>query len=260
MRGAAPRARAVLDDRARGPAWRDEPVAGEPHPEEGAAPFVHHRVDGLDSRGRERVDDLARCVACAAERRRELLVGALGAGRRSQPERVLRRDVQPVLMAAKLVERVVVEQGGGARERLEPDERVRDAAPEGTHLARVPLLGSGASGVTARILVEHDRLRSRFVNARPGPVLLVEDDPALRLLCRINLELEHFQVAEAATLDEAREAVATARPAVVFLDMHLGPVPSDDLLDELLGARIPVVLVSGTTEAPTATRVAPTGC
>ncbi len=86
------------------------------------------------------------------------------------------------------------------------------------------------------------------MNARPGAVLLVEDDPALRLLCRINLELEHFQVAEAATLDEAREAVATARPAVVFLDMHLGPVPSDDLLDELLGARIPVVLVSGTTD------------
>ena len=86
-----------------------------------AAPGRGRRAIRAPSRRRRRlprtrrVDDLARCVACAAERRRELLVGALGPGRRSQPERVLRRDVQPVLMAAKLVERCRRRAGRGSR-------------------------------------------------------------------------------------------------------------------------------------------------
>jgi DNA-binding NtrC family response regulator len=37
-------------------------------------------------------------------------------------------------------------------------------------------------------------------------VLVVDDDASLRLLCRVNLELDGFDVREAATLDEARAA------------------------------------------------------
>jgi DNA-binding response OmpR family regulator len=81
-----------------------------------------------------------------------------------------------------------------------------------------------------------------------APVLVVEDDPSLRLLYRVNLELEQFEVDEAATLEEARAAVARRRPGVVVLDVHLGGVPSDALLDELRAARIPVVLVTGTAD------------
>jgi DNA-binding response OmpR family regulator len=79
-------------------------------------------------------------------------------------------------------------------------------------------------------------------------VLVVEDDPAIRLLCRVNLELEGFSVREAASIKAGREAVGEERPAVVFLDVHLGGVSSDDLLDELRADGIPVVLVSGTTD------------
>ncbi len=79
-------------------------------------------------------------------------------------------------------------------------------------------------------------------------ILVVEDDAALRLVCRVNLELENFRVREAGTLGEARAALASQRPALVFLDVHLGVSASDELLDELRAAGIPVVLVSGTVD------------
>jgi DNA-binding response OmpR family regulator len=79
-------------------------------------------------------------------------------------------------------------------------------------------------------------------------ILVVEDDPSLRLLCRVNLELEGFLVREAATLDQARIALAEERPDLVFLDIHLGGEQSDGLLDELRGSGIPVVLVTGTAD------------
>ena len=45
-------------------------------------------------------------------------------------------------------------------------------------------------------------------------VLVVDDEPALRLLCRVNLELEGHRVLEASTLTEARELIATEAPDV----------------------------------------------
>jgi DNA-binding response OmpR family regulator len=83
--------------------------------------------------------------------------------------------------------------------------------------------------------------------AGPGPsILVVEDDGSLRLLSRVNLELEGFRVREAATLAEARSALEAERPQGVFLDVRLGGELSDGLLGELREAGIPVVLVSGT--------------
>ena len=83
--------------------------------------------------------------------------------------------------------------------------------------------------------------------AGPGPsILVVEDDGSLRLLSRVNLELEGFRVREAATLAEARSALERERPLGVFLDVRLGGELSDGLLDELRATGIPVVLVSGT--------------
>jgi DNA-binding NtrC family response regulator len=79
-------------------------------------------------------------------------------------------------------------------------------------------------------------------------ILVVEDDPSLRLLCRVNLELEQYEVREAATIEAARKAVAAERPALVFLDVHLGEAASDELLDELLHQGIRVVLVSGSAD------------
>ena len=79
-------------------------------------------------------------------------------------------------------------------------------------------------------------------------ILIVEDDPSLRLVCRVNLELENFRVREAAGVADARAAVAAERPALVFLDLHLGAGASDAFLEELRADGIPVVLVSGTVD------------
>jgi DNA-binding response OmpR family regulator len=80
-------------------------------------------------------------------------------------------------------------------------------------------------------------------------VLVVEDDAGLRLLARVNLELEQFRVSEAGTLEEARAAVATERPGLVFLDVHLHGESTDVLLGELRRAGVPVVVVTGTADA-----------
>ena len=79
-------------------------------------------------------------------------------------------------------------------------------------------------------------------------MLVVEDDPSLRMLCRVNLELEQFWVREAATIDAARAAIDERRPDVVLLDVHLGGVASDELLEELRASGIPVVVVTGSAD------------
>jgi two-component system, NtrC family, nitrogen regulation response regulator NtrX len=80
-------------------------------------------------------------------------------------------------------------------------------------------------------------------------VLVVEDDANLRLLSRVNLELERFRVREAGTLEQARAAVAAERPGLVFLDVHLHGESTDVLLAELRREGIPVVVVTGTADA-----------
>lgn len=78
--------------------------------------------------------------------------------------------------------------------------------------------------------------------------LVVDDDAALRLLCRVNLELEGFAVREAASIAEAEAAVEEERPDVVLLDVHLGDDESHELLARLRGAGIPVALVTGSVD------------
>jgi DNA-binding NtrC family response regulator len=53
-------------------------------------------------------------------------------------------------------------------------------------------------------------------------VLVIDDDPSLRLLCRVNLELEGYAVVEAGTLGEAEHALDNGGVNVILLDLHLG--------------------------------------
>jgi DNA-binding response OmpR family regulator len=79
----------------------------------------------------------------------------------------------------------------------------------------------------------------------PQPtVLVVDDEPAIRLLCRVNLELEGYRVLEAGTLDEARRQLADGDVDAVLLDVHVGRERGATLLAELAG-RVPVAIVSG---------------
>jgi len=78
-------------------------------------------------------------------------------------------------------------------------------------------------------------------------VLVVDDEPAIRLLCKVNLELGGYEVREAGSLDEARRKVAEGVD-VVLLDLHIGNESSEALLAELVELEIPVALVTGSVE------------
>ncbi len=78
--------------------------------------------------------------------------------------------------------------------------------------------------------------------------LVVDDDAALRLLLRVNLELDGFAVREAATVAEAESSVRAERPDVVLLDVHLGGEQTFALLDHLRGDGIAVALVTGSVD------------
>jgi DNA-binding NtrC family response regulator len=88
-------------------------------------------------------------------------------------------------------------------------------------------------------------------HAAPARVLVVDDEPSIRLLCRVNLELDGHEVLEADSLASARAALAEEDVHVVLLDVHLRGERSDALIGECHARRppIPVVLVTGSADA-----------
>jgi DNA-binding NtrC family response regulator len=64
-------------------------------------------------------------------------------------------------------------------------------------------------------------------------ILIVDDEYAIRFLCRVNLELDGYRVLEAAEIAEARRLLETEQIDVVLLDLNVGPERTDDLLEEL---------------------------
>ena len=229
--------------------WAGQAQSSEADAEERPTPFVEHHVDTAAARQVDSLDDLTGGVARSRKCRGELGMCRSGSNRRRKPENGLAGGVKAVLKAPERRERLVVlEQLGGACDRLQAGKRLRKPCPELTDLGSValPQLSFGRHGaILARRSIEYDR---RGMDAPAASVLVVEDDAALRMVCRVNLELDGFRVIEAATVDEARAAVAGERPGLVLLDLHLGSGASDELLDELRAAGIPVVLVSGTVD------------
>jgi DNA-binding response OmpR family regulator len=87
-------------------------------------------------------------------------------------------------------------------------------------------------------------------HAAPARVLVVDDEPSIRLLCRVNLELDGHEVLEADSLATARASVAVGDVDVVLLDIHLRGERSDALIGECHARRppVPVVLVTGSAD------------
>src|SRR5581483_5058003 len=81
-------------------------------------------------------------------------------------------------------------------------------------------------------------------------VLVVDDDASLRLLCRVNLELEGYRVLEAATLEEAAETIATEAVDVILLDVHVGSGDGRVFLRQLRDAEtdVRVALFTGSSK------------
>ena len=81
-------------------------------------------------------------------------------------------------------------------------------------------------------------------------VLVVDDEPSIRLLCRVNLELEGYRVLEASTVDEGRHAVNDEHVDVALLDVHVGVDDGRVLLRELRASHpeVQVALLSGSAD------------
>ena len=93
----------------------------------------------------------------------------------------------------------------------------------------------------------------RVTVERPAQhVLVVDDDASIRLLCRINLELEGWSVREAATVTEARERLADGQVAVTLLDVHVGSASGVQFLEELRRRypKMPVAMLTGSVGTP----------
>jgi DNA-binding response OmpR family regulator len=82
---------------------------------------------------------------------------------------------------------------------------------------------------------------------RPA-VVVADDDEAMRMLCRINLELEGYRVLEAGSGDDLDRLLEQGDPiALLLLDIHLGDRDGMDIARSLKVARpdIPIAFVTG---------------
>jgi CheY-like chemotaxis protein len=129
-----------------------------------------------------------------------------------------------------------------------------DAAPPGTPGLREVLchfkVVTSAQGWWVRDRCKLAPMGDSGGHAATTRVLVVEDDPSIRLLCRVNLELDGHEVLEASSLGTARGALEEEEVDVVVLDVHLYNERSDALVAECHARRppIPVMLVTGSVE------------
>jgi DNA-binding response OmpR family regulator len=90
------------------------------------------------------------------------------------------------------------------------------------------------------------------VDSPSHTVLVVDDDAAIRFLCRVNLELDGWAVHEAEALGPARETLAAAAIDIVVLDVHIGVESGLDFIAEIRERNpgVPVVLLTGSVGSP----------
>jgi len=82
---------------------------------------------------------------------------------------------------------------------------------------------------------------------RPA-VIVADDDDAMRMLCRINLELSGYRVVEAGSGEELDRVLAGADAvALLLLDIHLGDRDGMDIARKLKTDRpeIPIAFLTG---------------
>jgi DNA-binding NtrC family response regulator len=90
------------------------------------------------------------------------------------------------------------------------------------------------------------------VDSPSHTVLVVDDDAAIRFLCRVNLELDGWTVHEAKAIAQARDSLASAAVDIVLLDVHIGLENGLDFIAEIRehNPGVPVVLLTGSVGSP----------
>jgi DNA-binding response OmpR family regulator len=81
-------------------------------------------------------------------------------------------------------------------------------------------------------------------------VIVADDDESIRLLCRVNLELEGYRVREATGLEEISRIAAEGEVALVVLDIHLGREDGIEVARALRRdhPEIPIAFLSGSVD------------
>ena len=83
-------------------------------------------------------------------------------------------------------------------------------------------------------------------------VLVIDDEAAIRLLCRVNLEAEGMEVLEAGDGLEGLEMARTEQPDVVLLDVMMPALDGWQVAEELLKdpstSEIPIIFVTARAE------------
>ena len=118
----------------------------------------------------------------------------------------------------------------------------------------------------------HRRYRRRDLEAfldRSGPggrsggplVLVVDDDARLREFMRVNLEMEGYSVREAASGEEALEAIEDQAPELVLLDVVMPGIDGWQMLQRMQERHgsIPVIMFSGKLDDDSADEAARVG-
>jgi DNA-binding response OmpR family regulator len=76
------------------------------------------------------------------------------------------------------------------------------------------------------------------MEGQASTVLVVEDDESLRMLCRVNLELEGYRVLEAPTIEIAQNVLRGEPVDVVLLDVHVGSGDGFEVLDDVRNEKV----------------------
>jgi CheY-like chemotaxis protein len=136
------------------------------------------------------------------------------------------------------------------------NRRVRLRASAAVLRARLPVFpcaASSSSGRPARKRREPDREAGKAARPAGNPrVLVVDDEPAIRLLCRVNLRLAGMEVLEAVNGALAIEVARRERPDIILLDVMMPEVDGWEVVDALAAhaatREIPIVFLSARSE------------
>jgi two-component system alkaline phosphatase synthesis response regulator PhoP len=91
------------------------------------------------------------------------------------------------------------------------------------------------------------------VSSGAGVVLVVDDEPAIRLVCRLNLQTAGFETIEAPDGETALELARSEQPDLILLDIMLPKSDGFTVAQELLAApetrEIPIVFITARSDA-----------
>lgn len=86
---------------------------------------------------------------------------------------------------------------------------------------------------------------SRLGLVQKGPILIVDDDPNLREVVRVALELQHFEIVEASDGKAGVEAFQKHHPIAVVLDLMMPELDGFEVCRRIRAtSRVPIVFLS----------------